>query len=76
MFNSELLHQFFKDAGIEKPPGFIVPQILKSRLTTEKRPPVDHTRGRSADQSIGLKLKAAPSFMPDGQREVTVLVRV
>lgn len=30
----------------------------------------------AAAQSICLKLKAAPSLMPLGQREVTVLVRV
>jgi hypothetical protein len=49
---------------------------IQSRPRTEKRPPVYHTRGRKADQSIGLKLNAAPSLMPLGQREVMVLVRV
>ena len=45
-------------------------------------PPLLHAgkgRGRRRprpDQSIALKLKAEPSLIPLGQREVTVLVRV
>ena len=33
-------------------------------------------RDRQVRQSIALKLKAAPSLIPDGHRLVTVLVRV
>lgn len=79
MFNSELLHQFCNcdtTARRAQSPASSCPKYSKPRLHTEKRPPVHHTEGRNSDQSIGLKLNAAPSLIPDGQREVMVFVRV
>lgn len=50
-------------------PG-LPPRPVSSRAVSPGLPP------RAADQSIALKLKAEPSLIPDGQRAVTVFVRV
>ena len=78
MFNSELLHQFCKTGTAGKRANHPASPFRTYANTppTAKRPPVFRTKGRSADQSIGLKLNAAPSLIPDGQREVMVFVRV
>ncbi len=48
--------------------GFILPEILHGGCGGCETP-------RRRDQSMALKLKAAPCLIPEGQREVTVLVR-
>ncbi len=47
------------------------PKYSRRRLTENVAP-----QGPPPDQSIALKWNSPPSFRPEGQREVTVLVRL